>query len=49
MTGKADCISSTGGVTSYTFYGPDGTLIGTIDFEDGLLVTNDGRYYIEMP
>lgn len=49
VTGKADCISSTGGVTSYTFYGPDGTMIGTVDFEDGLLVTNDGRYYTEMP
>ena len=34
-----------GGIVSYSVYDPEGSLIGTVDFEDGLLVMNDGRYY----
>ena len=49
ITGKADCISSTGGVSLYTFRSPNGTLLGEADLQDGWLVTNDGRYYIEKP
>ena len=47
VTGKADCLMSTGGISSYSFYDPDGILIGTIEFEEGLLVMDDGRYYFE--
>ena len=47
VKGKADCVSSTGGVTGYTFHEPDGSQLGTVEFEDGLLVTGSGRYYIE--
>ena len=49
VTGKADCIASTGGMTAYNFYDSKGIFIGSIEFEDGLLLTNDGRYYIQVP
>lgn len=49
VTGKADCIISTGGISVYTFRSSDGTFLGEIDLEDGLLVTNDGRYYVDVP
>lgn len=47
VTGKADCVVSTGGMASYSFYDADDKLIGTVDFEDGLLLGPDGRYYID--
>ena len=46
VTGKADCIFSTGGTGVYSFYGAERILLGTIELEDGLLVMSDGRYYI---
>ncbi len=49
VTGKADCVSSTGGGESYSFLDADGRLFGNVDFEDGLLVMNDGRYYVSQP
>ncbi len=47
VTGKADCLMPTGGFSIYYFYDPDGNSIGTIGFEDGLLIADDGRYYFE--
>ncbi len=48
VTGKADNVESTGGVTVYVFYGPDGNVTGSLSFEDGLLVSFDGRYYFTV-
>ena len=45
VTGKADCLESTGDIYAYDFHDPDGKALGTLMFENGLLVTNDGRYY----
>lgn len=49
VTGKADCIISSGGTSVYTFRSSDGTFLGEIDLEDGMLVANDGRYYVNIP
>lgn len=49
VTGKADCIESSGGMTAYDFYDSKGARIGFIELEDGLLLTNDGRYYFKLP
>lgn len=48
VTGKADCIFSTGGWYSYYITDENGNALGIIDLEDGLLLQNDGHYYIEM-
>lgn len=48
VTGKADCVVSTGGVASYSFYDAEEKLIGTVEFEDGLLVWDAGHYYFDM-
>ena len=48
VTGKADCVISTGGMYSYAFYDSEEKLIGTIDLEDGLLIKGDGHYYIDF-
>ena len=47
VTGKADCVVSTGGMASYSFYDAEHKLIGTLDFEDGLLISGPGHYYFE--
>ena len=47
VTGKADCVVSTGGMASYSFYDADEKLIGTLEFEDGLLVWGEGHYYFD--
>ena len=49
VIGKADCVSSSGGGESYSFLDADVRLLGNVDFEDGLLVMNDGRYYVSQP
>ena len=49
VTGKADCIESSGGITIYAFYDQDDNWIGALNLEDGLLVMEDGRYYIDIP
>ena len=48
VTGKADCIFSTGGWYSYYISDANGNQLGHIDLEDDLLFMNDGHYYIEM-
>lgn len=47
VTGKADCVESTGGFYVYNFLHPDGGWIAGLMFEDGLLKAPDGRYFIE--
>ena len=47
VTGKADCVVSTGGMTAYSFYDADDNWIGTVEFEGGLLVWGNGHYYVE--
>ena len=47
VIGKADCVLSTGGFTIYAFYDQADNYIGSVYFEDGLLVMNDGRYYVK--
>ncbi len=49
VTGKADCLKSDADIYTYAFYDPDGNLIGMVDFEEGLLVHSDGRYYFGIP
>ncbi len=48
VTGKADCIFSTGGWYSYYISDANGNSLGQIDLEDGLLLRNDGHYFIEL-
>ena len=48
VTGKADCIFSTGGWYSYYISDANGNWLGHIDLEDGLLLRNDGHYFIEL-
>ena len=49
VTGKADSIFWTGGSSSYLITGADGDWIGEVEFNDGLLVTSDGNYAVEIP
>ena len=49
VTGKADSIFWTGGSASYYFIGADDASIGMIEMNDGLLVTGDGNYSVEIP
>lgn len=49
VTGKADCVVSTGGFNSYSFFDPEGNLLGIISIEDDLLVFGDGHYYYRIP
>ena len=46
VTGKSDCIETTGGSSTYYFSALDGTQLGLINIEDGLLARSDGRYFI---
>ncbi|MBQ6504787.1 MAG: hypothetical protein IJI57_12835 [Flexilinea sp.] len=48
VTGKADCIVSTGGFNDYNFFDAAGNWIGSVSFEDGLLIKGDGHYYFEI-
>ncbi len=47
VTGKADCVVSTGGMTAYSFYDADDNWIGTVELEGGLLVWGNGHYFVE--
>lgn len=47
VTGKADCIVSTGGFNDYDFFDAAGNWIGSVAIEDGLLVKGDGHYYFD--
>ena len=47
VTGRADCVVSTGGMTEYSFFDEDDNWIGSVEFEDGLLVWDAGHYYVE--
>ena len=48
VTGKADCVESSGGMYSYSFYDRSGALLGKVMFEEGLLLTDSGRFYLSM-
>lgn len=48
VTGKADCSVSTGGFDVYDFVDSAGNFIGSIAFEDGLLIKGDGHYFFEI-
>ncbi len=47
VTGKADCVESTGGFYVYNFLRPEGGWIGGLMLEDGLLKGPEGRYFFE--
>ena len=47
VTGKADCIVSTGGYNEYDFFDAAGNWIGSVGIEDGLLIKGDGHYYFD--
>ncbi len=48
VTGKADCVESTGGFYVINFLEPNGGWMAGLMFEDGMLKAPDGRYYIEI-
>ena len=45
---KSNALSVTGGFTLYQFESPDGRLLCTIDLYNGLLMTQDGMYMLEI-
>ena len=45
VTGKADCIVSTGGFNVYDFFDTAGNWIGSVAIEDELLIRGEGHYY----
>lgn len=47
VTGKANSTMVTGGTYVFGFYGEDGKYLGGIEIYQGLLVTDDGMYYID--
>ncbi|MBR2835947.1 MAG: hypothetical protein IKE43_09620 [Coriobacteriales bacterium] len=44
--GKSNAMSLTGGTTVYSFYDKDGNHLASIELYRGLLVTNDGMYFL---
>lgn len=46
VTGKANATMTTGGTTAYWFEDEEGNYLGGLDLYSGLLVWNDGMYYI---
>ncbi len=49
VTGKADCVFSTGGFYVYDFFDSEANCIASIEFENGLLSAGDGHYFIDIP
>ena len=47
VTGKANSTMVTGGTYVFGFYGEDGNYLGSLEIYQGLLVTDDGMYYID--
>ena len=46
VTGKRNCVATTGGSVSYTLTDPDGTWLASLEFYHGLLVRDDGMYTV---
>jgi len=46
VTGKANSVSTTGGMTDYWFTDAEGNYLCGIELYEGLMVTNDGMWYI---
>ena len=44
VTGKANGIDTTGGITDYSFYSKTGDFLGSIRMYEGLIVKGDGMY-----
>ncbi len=49
VTGKASCTMTTGDFYTFSFYNENDEHMFSVDLYRGLLVRNDGMYYIEMP
>ncbi len=47
VAGKANATVTTGGTTVYWFTDADGTYLGGLELYEGLLVRNDGMYYLD--
>ena len=47
VTGKANALMTTGDTTQALFFDKDGTLLGSLEFCQGLLVTGNGMYSLE--
>ena len=47
VTGMANATQVTGGTTVIVFETADGTHLGSLEFYQGLLCTNDGMYFLE--